>query len=320
MISVIVNVYNCEKYIQKCLESIINQTYKDLEILIINDGSTDGTLEICQSYKDKRIKIITTANQGLSLSRNTGINNAMGEYLYFIDADDYIEPDTIDYLYALIKKYDVEIATCGWTTVRNNKFKKNGKKKKSEIITSKDFLKKILFNMDGYVAAWNKLAKRELFEGLRFENRKQDDLLFTHKQIMRIEKMAYGNECKYYYVKHNESICAKGKDDADWNIGNYLACLERHDYIKKTYPDFPENDVGLMLRIERLYLRNNDKILAFLKKSNAFQLYKELFSLKLMKCDLGQRDKIKLILFRINPSFHNFVVESYLKLSGKTKW
>ena len=319
MISVIVNVYNGEKYIRKCLESVINQTYNDLEILIVNDGSTDGTLEICQSYKDERIRIITTENQGLALSRNTGIDNAKGDYLYFVDADDYIEPDTIEYLYSLIKKYNVEIATCGWFTVRHSEISSENRNEKSEVMSRADFLKKIILYLDGNVATWNKLTKKELFEGLRFENRKQDDLLYTHKQIMRTERIAYGNQCKYYYVKHSGSICANGNDDAEWNIGNYQACLERYDYIKKIYPDFLENDVGILLRIERLYLRNNEKILSFLKEANTFQLYKKLFSLKLVKCDMGQREKIKLILFRISPPLHNLVIKLYLKLMGKAK-
>ena len=109
LISVIVNVYNGEKFIKKCLDSIVNQTYKNLEIIIVNDGSTDSTLSICNSYSDDRIKIITTPNQGLGLSRNTGIENANGEYLYFVDADDFIEPDAVEYLYKLIKTYNKPI-------------------------------------------------------------------------------------------------------------------------------------------------------------------------------------------------------------------
>ena len=104
MISVIINVYNGERYIKKCLDSILNQTYKNLEILIVNDGSTDDTLKICKSYKDSRIRIINTKNKGLSLSRNVGLDNAKGEYLYFIDCDDYIEKDTLEYLYNLCIK------------------------------------------------------------------------------------------------------------------------------------------------------------------------------------------------------------------------
>ena len=123
LISVIINVYNGEKYIKKCLESIINQTYKNLEILIINDGSTDNTLSICQSYKDERIRIITQENIGLSKSRNVGIENAKGEYLYFIDADDFVELDVIEYLHNLCKKYNVLISTSNAINVYGYNFK-----------------------------------------------------------------------------------------------------------------------------------------------------------------------------------------------------
>ena len=112
MISVIVNVFNGEKYIKKCLDSIINQTYKDLEILIIDDGSIDSTLSICKKYKDKRIRIISGKNIGISLSRNIGLDNARGDYLFFVDSDDYIEKDTIKYLYDNIKKYNLDMTTC----------------------------------------------------------------------------------------------------------------------------------------------------------------------------------------------------------------
>ena len=131
LISVIINVYNGEKFIEKCLDSIVNQTYKNLEILIINDGSTDKTLKICKKNKDKRIKIINTKNMGLSLSRNVGIDNAKGEYLYFVDADDFIELDAIEYLYNLCKKYDVRIATCDPLTIYNYDFIKYERKEKS---------------------------------------------------------------------------------------------------------------------------------------------------------------------------------------------
>ena len=108
MISVILNVFNGEKYIKKCLESIINQTYKDIEIVIVNDGSTDDTKKIIESYKDKRIKLINQENMGLSLSRNVGIDNSKGDYLYFVDVDDYLEKDALEYLYNLMIKYDAE--------------------------------------------------------------------------------------------------------------------------------------------------------------------------------------------------------------------
>ena len=117
LITIIINVYNGENFIKKCLESVINQTYKNLEILIINDGSTDNTLRICESYEDERIRIINQENMGLSLARNVGIDEAKGEYLYFIDCDDFVEYDVIEYLYNLCKKYNTLMATCQPITV-----------------------------------------------------------------------------------------------------------------------------------------------------------------------------------------------------------
>ena len=109
LISIIINVYNGERYIKKCIDSVICQTYKNIEIIVINDGSVDHTLKILKSYQDKRIKIINQKNKGLSLSRNVGISHAKGKYYYFLDMDDYIEKDTISYLYSLILNHQCDM-------------------------------------------------------------------------------------------------------------------------------------------------------------------------------------------------------------------
>ena len=202
LITVIINVYNGEKYIKKCLDSIINQTYKNLEILIINDGSTDNTLNICKTYKDKRIKIITTKNQGLSLSRNTGIDNAKGEYLYFTDADDYIELDTIEYLYNLCQKYNSDFSTCNSLTIFDYNFKIKKHKEKIEILDSREMLKKVLLTMNG--TTWNKLIKKNIYNDIRFENRIINDVVVTYKLVLKANRIVYSNQIKYYYLKHYE--------------------------------------------------------------------------------------------------------------------
>ena len=171
LISVIINVYNCEKFIKKCVDSVIKQTYKNLEILIINDGSIDDTLKICKKIKDKRIKIITTKNLGLSLSRNIGIDNAKGDYLYFVDADDFIEEDTIEYLYNLIKKYDADISTSKPLTIFDYNYVKKDEKEKISILNSEEMLKKVILSEDTAVTLWNKLIKKEVFNGIRFQDR-----------------------------------------------------------------------------------------------------------------------------------------------------
>ena len=168
LVTIVLNVYNCEKYVKKCLDSLIKQTYKNLEILIINDGSTDKSLEICEKYqkKDNRIRIITHENCGLSLSRNAGIDNAKGEYIYFIDSDDYIEKDTIEYLYNLCKKYDSKISTCDPIDIYDYNVKVKNKKEKIEIVSSIDYVKMILLSVKRTGTVWNKLIKKELFNSL----------------------------------------------------------------------------------------------------------------------------------------------------------
>ena len=144
LISIIINVYNGEKYIDRCLDIVINQTYKNLEILIINDGSVDNTLKLCKKYKDKRIKIITTENQGLSLSRNVGLDNATGKYIYFLDVDDYIEKDTIEYLYKLSKKYKSKFVMSKSLDIRDYNFTYKNKPEKIKFISKEDMLSDIV--------------------------------------------------------------------------------------------------------------------------------------------------------------------------------
>ena len=319
LISVIINVYNCEKFIAKCLESVINQTYKNLEILIINDGSTDNTLKICDSYKDERIRIITTQNFGLSKSRNIGIENAKGEYLYFVDADDFIENDTIEYLYNLSKKYSTLITTCKPKDIYNYNYKVKQKKEKIEILSSKDMLKKVLLQTDRAVTIWNKLINRKLFETIRFEERPINDITVTYKLVLEAGKITYSNQQKYYYLRHSNSITATKKYDTLRAMDKYNVSVERYDYIKKIFPEFAENDIGLIRIIPFLYIEGNEKMLDFLKNKGAFDIYKKLFSFKVMTCKLKPIEKTKLILFRINPKLCKLVYNRFHSVKSTYK-
>lgn len=115
LISIIVPVYNVEPYVSKCLESILRQTYQNIEIIIIDDGSTDGGSDICDAYahKDKRIKVIHQSNEGVSGARNVGLRIAKGEFIGFVDSDDWIEADMYEYLLQNIQQQDADIAICG---------------------------------------------------------------------------------------------------------------------------------------------------------------------------------------------------------------
>jgi glycosyltransferase involved in cell wall biosynthesis len=312
MISVIVNVYNGEKYIKKCLTSIVNQTYKDLEIIVVNDGSTDKTLSICKKIKDKRIKIINQDNIGISLSRNVGIDNAKGDYLFFVDSDDFIEEDTIEYLYNLCEDNKVPLAICQSQVIYNYNYKTKNKKEKVEYITGIDLVKKILLNVERNGNIWGKLIKKDLLKNIRFEDRIISDVAVIHKLVIDIERIAYSNQVKYYYLKHKDSIVGSLKVDRD--IDYYKAALERYDYIENKYPNLYENKICIMWSVVTLYSRNNVEINKYLEDVKAFELFKRYFSFKAIFSKLGFRDKIKIILFKINPKLFLHVLNRYLKI------
>ena len=320
LITVIINVYNEEKFIKKCIESVINQTYKNLEILIINDGSTDNTLKICESFNDKRIKIITTENLGLSLSRNIGIDNSKGDYLYFIDADDFIELDAIEYLYNLCKKYNVDFSTCKPLTIFDYNFKVKNKEEKIRVLNSQEMLIKTILSEDHAVTMWNKLIKRKCFEGIRFQDRPTDDILVTYKIVMKLPKGVYSNQIKYYYFRHKNAVTAyKREKSTSMLVDYYVAINERHDDIKKTYPKFVENDVALLRGILYLYLIGNEEMYKYLEDVNAKKLFNNMFSLKMMFVRAQKKEKLKILLFRISPQLFLKIGISHLEKTSDYK-
>lgn len=315
LISVIVNVYNGEKFIKKCLDSIVNQTYKNLEIIIVNDGSTDSTLSICNSYSDDRIRIITTQNQGLGLSRNTGIENANGEYLYFVDADDFIEPDAVEYLYKLIRTYNKKIATCETLKIYDYNFTKKNKKEEICIKDAKEMIKEILLSIGYAGTTWNKLYHKSIFNSIRFEDRIINDVAVTYKTYIESKEIIFSNQYKYYYLRRKESL--SGTRARVRQIDMYKACIERYNYIKNIYPDFLYNELGLLLMIYNIYYNDYNKIADFYKEAKIKKKYDEIFSLKLLKCKLLFNAKIKLILFRISPRLSWLIAKTYIKTTLK---
>ena len=319
LITIVINVYNGEKYIKKCLNCITNQTYKNLEILIINDGSTDKTLDICKTYKDKRIKIISTTNQGLSMSRNTGIENAKGKYLYFIDVDDFIEKDTIEYLYGLIKKFNVKMATCKSIDVYDNKINKKKTKEKVELISKEKMLEKNLLSIDNTITIWNKLMKKELFDNIRFENRVINDLAVTYKIILLNNHIVFSNQIKYYYIRNKESISIKKKEDMSRNTDIYKVSLERYENIHKIYPNLLANNVGLLRNIAILYNKKNKNLHKYLDENGARIIYKNIFKFKILFYKMSKKEKIMIIICRIHPKLSNLLYNTYIKIRKRKK-
>ena len=171
LISIIIPAYNVEKYLDRCLETVVNQTYKNIEIILIDDGSTDATPILCDEWaiKDQRIKVIHKVNGGQSAARNTGMELATGKYIGFVDSDDWIEYDMFAYLHQLITKYHVEAAFCDFRRLKDKKTKKN--KKEKVIIRKDEALDRYFYRVDGgksSYAVWCGLYNRDAIKNIKF--------------------------------------------------------------------------------------------------------------------------------------------------------
>lgn len=212
-VSVIIPVYNVEKYLKECIESVINQTYKNIEIIIVNDGSTDGSYEICKEYqkKDSRIKLINKKNGGLSDARNVGIVNAKGEYLTFIDSDDIISVEFIEKMSNFLQQANIDIVCCRYTRFKNLKEIKNDNNyKEIKEMNSEEFLKLVFYQHDQTlysVSSTNKMYKRKLFENVSFPKGKlYEDVAIIGKVIKQCENVGLIDEVMYFYRISDGSI------------------------------------------------------------------------------------------------------------------
>ena len=243
-ISIIIPVYNVEKYLERCLNSIVNQTLYDLEIICINDGSPDNSLEILERYskQDKRIKIINQENSGLSVARNTGMEIAVCEYIGFVDSDDWVDSNFYENLYNSAKKYNTDIAVASVLRERikysSYRIKYNNEKvytEKSEIFNACD--------CPNICYVWNKIYKTEFFksQNLKFqEGMFFEDILFTTKILGNSKSLVTVPNTYYHYMVNDGTSIVKSNHTLKKNQDRYnnqkeaiLFCLENYIKIKE---------------------------------------------------------------------------------------
>ncbi len=236
LISIVVPVYNINRYIGKCIESIIIQTYKALEIILVDDGSNDGSDKICDEYalKDSRITVIHKANSGLSAARNTGIKAANGHYITFIDGDDFIDGCYVEKLYDSIRSDKSDIATIGHRVVYPN-IKYTKKSDSHLVLDSEGALFKILYDKDIDLSAWGKLYKTSLFNGVEFpEGRIFEDSATTYILFDKANKISVVPDAQYNYIIRDDSITNTKFNDKKMDL--IKATEEMVDYISSKYP------------------------------------------------------------------------------------
>lgn len=272
-ISVIIPVYNVEKYIRYCLDSVINQTYKNLEIIIVDDGTKDSSGEIAEEYatKDSRIKVIHKENGGLSDARNVGLDVVTGDYIAFLDSDDVIALDFYEYLYNLIKRNDYDIAECEFYRIpsddienvqtileeKNNEIEIIEKEESSEDALC-DFYGRYLNPYVNKVVVWNKLYKKSLYDGIRYPvGRFHEDEFTTFKILNKVNKMITSTRKMHGYMQTSNSIMRRDikQKQIEDNLEAYEAAVnffENNKFIQaKCMRRYLENCLELYMKVER---------------------------------------------------------------------
>ena len=237
-ISIIIPIYNVERYLEKCIDSVLNQTFRNIEVILIDDGSTDGCGEICEHYKrlDDRIVVVHKENEGLSMARNIGIDISNGDYIGFIDSDDYIAPDMYELLYKNLLDNYADISICGLFDCYEGEKIPQCKEKEFLILNNKEALKLALEGMKFSVNAVNKLYKRELFKENKFPRGKLSEDAFTIPKILaKASRVVVDTTPKYYYVHRGCSITTSEFKIQDLNvIEAYRGNLE---FVNDRFPE-----------------------------------------------------------------------------------
>lgn len=298
-ISVIVPGYNAGQYLENCLESLVNQTKKNIEIITIDDGSKDNTLEILNNYKNKYpnlIKVISQENQGLSTTRNNGLKQATGEYIMFVDSDDAIETDLLEKVWEKIKeyKYDIVAFDVDWIYPNKNKPSLSSVKEDNKELTIED-KKELLINMS--VTAWNKAYKRELFDDesiLFVPNTWFEDVLFTYKLIPNLKSVAKIDYIGYKYYQRENSITYTFSERLK-EIHNVMDLILEYYQNEKIYDTYKDE-------LEYIFVRYS--LATYIKRLSKAK-------------DKKKFDKeVELIKARVENKFPNYKKNRYLS-SGK---
>lgn len=227
LVSIVIPVYNVEKYLDRCLDSVVNQTYTNIEIILVDDGSLDSSLQLCRTWekKDSRIKVFHKENGGLSDARNYGVTKTRGDYIFFIDSDDCMWRETIETLFKAIKDHNAEIACCNYVIFSNDKpqytsdatyIVGNGGAESCNIMMSKTFM----------ITAWASLIKKQIVVDNPYPvGRFQEDEATTYKYYYQSKKTVVLDRKLYGYF-HNDKGIMKSPDNYKKNVMDLLTSLK----------------------------------------------------------------------------------------------
>ena len=324
VISVIIPVYNIENYLPKCIQSILAQTYPYLEILLVDDGSVDTSGAICDQYakKDKRIRVLHNENGGLSSARNAGIDAAAGNYILFVDGDDFISSRMIEMLLTSIQKNNADMAVCGIRKVNEDgiSIPEEKWKLKEECLSANQYWQR-MYNAaaEPYVVAWNKLYKKELFEQVRYPKGKiHEDEFVIHEIVSQCCRISMTEKELYNYVQRRDSNMGQGYNRR--RLQALEAFAGRTDYfLKKGEMDLAWQTAKKM---QWCLIEAYKKLdMTIVENKQAFQKGKRLYWQYIKKCEKNEKRLLSILktdVFIISPKCY-LALSNYRQMIGRGK-
>lgn len=315
-ISIIIPIYNAEKYIEKCINSILMQTFQDFEIILVNDGSTDDSKLICDNYveKDCRIRLINKKNGGAASARNLGIEHSNGKYISFIDIDDYIAHNMYEVLYRNAIKYSSDLVICEFISINEDEiyeFKNETNNSKEIKLSNKEALSQLYKEKEvTFVVPWNKLYKSELFKELRYEEgRICEDEFIIHQLLFLSKNIVYISDVMYGYVQSKNSVMRSKfsikRIDGLYALKDRINFFEKNKLKDLSYKA-QERYVGIFFDLYykvKNEVEDSDNILKDMKKQ-----FVEIYYLLIKNPLFKWKQKIIWHLFIFNPIIYEFCI------------
>ena len=301
MISVIVPVYNVEKYLDRCIESLLGQTYKNIEIILIDDGSTDDSGRICDQWKEKdsRIRVFHQKNKGIAAVRNAGLGLAQGDYIAWVDSDDYVDSTFLEKMHMKLQEKGIDMVMCSFYTDTDGEIVHTGKRLfHNEVIDKQSFLER-LYTYGLYSVVWNKLVKKDKYEEVQFPcGRLFEDSSVMCQVLSKCNNVAIIGTPLYYYKRHKDAITVQKLDETK--------CLK---YVNDYYM-WLKHDIALHREA------NNEKLVALASRHLCDKIIH--YCAEIHKSKQGQWKKIYKEYVKEVFSYKEFSIKTKMKyLVGK---
>ncbi len=303
LISIIIPVYNVEKYLDKCVESVVNQTYKNLEILLVDDGSPDNCPQMCDAWaeKDGRVKVMHVENNGVAEARNKALEAAEGDYIGFVDSDDWIEPNMYEYLLKIIEDYDCDISVCSYQindgSLGDDKIVKLPAVKAINQIALGDYK---------YGVLWNKLFKKAVVEGVKMpELRYSEDMVFNYFAFKNAETVCESSLALYHYFQNDESTVHRAFDETKF------AAVNARKIIIDDVSDGEGKPYAVKGFILSCYVFINDSVKSntcLESREKARQYILEYKGYVLKSSFFSFKEKIKIVILWLFPKLYNKLI------------